>query len=817
MTSPAPEEFIKLHDVTERRTWSGWPINDEQCQAVWPARVDADLKIRRLRLIELLPSIDVNHRSWFLNLTLDYVLISNLMVYYNLYGPDNFRDLLNTGVCDNAWIFNQCAKEISAVTKRSNASVTDKQRLAELNVLAGYQQLPYYDFDMEKEVQKLAESGNTHGVTPESWDTTFDRHLDQLMSTVYPNANQPIVGLLNFIKSGSWITAGSSSIGNVEWSIGEDKNHFKARKNMLLDIYSAEQIYSQVMSWNGVLQSKAIVKNEPGKIRVAVASNLEAYLSEAYLLQLSGKNYRAYAGITLDQSPKQQAVMAEEINKLLSQGCHALPFDFASFDHQPTTREVTSIMTRYYALGKLNCSTQYQAEWELIRSKSVHSYSHSQMSYMVDGKLKQVQVTGGLPTGVRVTSLIGNIWNAVITNIATEVATEMLGYDPVKYKAIRGDDTIIITALATEAYFVRLGYAAINAIGNNAKFSILKGQAEFLRTSYDGQSARGWPIRGIISVTQRKPWNAEPWTPGSEVTTIADNIRLVERRSGIDIPKVHHANRVQWSKHTRQSYHWLDLPTRLGGFGIYTFKGFVPNTQMPRFRPPSFQFHNLRQKTLAEYHSRQKYTWINKPEYVSNIQKASLEAMIATDDIPGTGRHYQRSWLHEFRLRKVEWRKTDLEGYHLRSAASLNQFCNVNSQWPWPHKKPMVDLTSNTPDFPKLDEFLEEYSVVSRYNQIPSLGTLLRQHYSSQFSVIAEFEKNGWHRTDAINFVLGETPIEFNTTVNSTLLSFVKQAVENCGVRYWKGRIAIATNLTTATHLADVAVFKSPLNRLFQY
>lgn len=159
---------------------------------------------------------------------------------------------------------------------------------------------------------------------------------------------------LSFIRAGRWERAGSSSIGRVEISFVTDgklaRKRFKSRKNFLLDLYTAESLYNRCLAMTEQANT-ALIKSELGKIRIAVASPVEHYLMYSWLLSKTGSFYTARWGNTLEETPVQEGARMWRISRMLRRGLYALPFDYAKFDHQPTSDEIRAIDDNLYHLA----------------------------------------------------------------------------------------------------------------------------------------------------------------------------------------------------------------------------------------------------------------------------------------------------------------------------------------------------------------------------------------------------------------------------------------------------------------------------------
>lgn len=750
-------------------------------------RVKSDLAVTRLRLKDIIHKLDLDIVS-FMNshlCHLDQTILTNLAIWTQLWGLRHLVSIHSLGMLNDIDTYATKMSKVSSFAKRFPFETDNaKQRWCEVNTLTGYMQNDIGTFDYDKEFESLATGGNEH---PEWWLQAFKRKVVDLMTV---QEAPDFVSFEHYVKEGLWLTSGSSNIGKVEWSYDGDTGKFKARKNMLFDLYTKEEIYEIALNWDASLQNKVFIKDELAKRRLAVASNIEAYLNQAYLLYLFGHGFKNYKYITLDEKPNETHKRNCKLIKLLKEGSYALPFDFKGFDRQPTTEEIKIIISRVIDLVSPRIPAAHRKLFNSIAMKNIICYDRNYLFSPLTGKTQQQ--SGGLPSGIRPTSLIGNLWNMISTDIARDFTRDLLGGDYIQEIALKGDDTYIIAPNFFVCLVFRYAYQSINAIGENSKFGIMQNACEFLRTEISTTGVRGWTNRAIPSVTQRKPWNPEPWTENSQVQTIANNIYLLERRCKLDCSWLHHSNKMKWSKMVHQSYLWLHLPKHHGGFGIYEWNGWLPDCKLPLTQPPVFDIPNLNPSSVE-------LSWFSlSHEDKRAYQKVEFSSKIAASDIPGPQKHVMRSYINDLRRTKPTWSKSVIQFRTLAMPAGptySNPF--------WPHPKVATSTVSSTIGFPLLPEFVRQHQTAKRAKiAVPSLIDLIRQHYPSAYKVMARCELNGWHRTDAINIACGKIPTEPLKILNPILAAWVQQIVLNAGLLHWRGRRNIANRLYAATTLA---------------
>jgi len=759
-------------------------------------RVKGDLAIRRMRLKDLLRVVDKDIAMYFKhNLgMLDIITYTNVMCWAMIWGIQCVIDLHKTGLLNSFNTIRTIGSKLSSYVKRfPNEEDDAKRKMAEFNCLTGYLQNDPDDFNFDEDFRLLATGGNRNDDRQ-----TFQRYVDEVM-TIQSLPNY--ISFEDFVRSGKWITSGSSSIGKVEWEFGEDSGHFKARKNMVLDLYTADEIYDLAKAWDGKLINSVFTKDELSKRRLAVASNLAAYINHSWIMTLLGHSFKNWNFITLDETPRAGFERTLRLQDELKNGMFALPWDFKGFDRQPNTWEVKMITAKVATLIRHKVPNSEAMEFEDISSKIVDAYDQNFLFAKQQG-LKARQ-KGGIPSGIRPTSFIGNVWNSIRTTQVRDITEKVFGKGSVRMIGLRGDDTYITAKSPIVLLFFRYCYASLDVIGNNEKFGIMQNCCEFLRQNITPEEVHGWPNRAIPSIFQRKPWNPQPWKPGSDVATTTNNIYLLERRLGFAVPLVHQANKLKWSKFTNQSTNWLHLPVRMGGLGLYSFNGWVTDCSLPPTTQPLIRIKDLKTDKPPK--------WINlTTEELGEYYQMEFSDKIAADDVRGPQKHFGTEFINKLRRLKVQWSKTQIMLNTIRYTAKCPK---LNSRWP---KGKYVDQKSTNDLFPIFSEFMRQCRLVSKIKKIKMMD-YIDKYYHGIYLNIRKFEQNGFHRTDAVNLALGIIPTEPTKILNPLLTAFVKETIYQNGITYWKGRKNIANKLYFTTMMAVDTLQSSGANKLFAY
>lgn len=114
----------------------------------------------------------------------------------------------------------------------------------ELATLTGYRNPPFPGFDIAKESESLANAGNEFFLPLSSFR---DMAKENLLKQPHP------VTFLTFeewLASAKWNTSGASSYGRVTVDTPDGPQEFKARKNQLLDLESAQNLAKMALSTN---------------------------------------------------------------------------------------------------------------------------------------------------------------------------------------------------------------------------------------------------------------------------------------------------------------------------------------------------------------------------------------------------------------------------------------------------------------------------------------------------------------------------------------------------------------------------------------
>lgn len=569
--------------------------DDEWWQEWFPPRTKKDLSIRKLRwsdvyelAVETINESETKRRIKKLY-GMDYIWSMNVMLA-GITMPKNWWtrwEQRGTLEMEYEW-FIEDTKMVSDLIKKNELKDKDWTYYVEVNCLAGYMNKgESNELNKFEEARKLAEggTGDRSAPTGEDWDVYFEKRVRQHL---YGNAPKvPYISFSKFVSNAAnWETAGSSSEGKMEWEFDGKQGKFKVRKNLLPDIEDLDKIVNRCFR-EYEQNSVSFEKVELAKIRLAVASDIITYLRQTWLTYLTGHWYINWPGSTMEESSKKQYSRMMKMLQL-SIDHYSLPFDYRAFDHQPYTSEVIAIIKCKHDVARQNVPDVGLKEFEEICSLDLKGYLQGYITTKEskEGKMiiEKVRVTGGLPSGLRDTTIIGNGWNTVMTNVAKEWLEEITNNEiDLKYY-IRGDDTANYLRNYYQMLLLRSGYAVAGAEGNNSKFGIHRHASEFLRIWYSNK-AQGYPARTLPNITQRKPQNSEPLDASLQWIAQRNIIDTLIRR-GLDKERLEMLWTIittKWASHNHVNKKIFSTPRPLGGMGVEAWDGKekvgpLPNT-----------------------------------------------------------------------------------------------------------------------------------------------------------------------------------------------------------------------------------------------
>jgi hypothetical protein len=743
----------------------------------------------------------------------DYIAVCNLSWAMRLLSTVEFDwfDLwreLGAFVSSEAYL--TTAKKVNDLVKKHSLLAFPRASLVECGTLLGYRNPPFPGFDVFEEARALADGGDPHGLDRSDLSVQYQHALGSLGMTPH---TIPFVSFHDYVVSGSWATSGSSSVGVVEWDLGAEHGHFKARKNLVPDSVDLEKLYRDVVS-DCVQVNKTIIKAELGKIRLAVSSDLGTYLKMDWLSRYMTHAYKQWPGSTMEETILEQTGRQCDMWQQCVQGKWCLPFDFAGFDHQPTTLELNAMFRKLLAETRDWVHVSGQAEFDKIGDQVLASMHRSKLLVRDGLKSRVLPVTGGLMSGLRWTSLAGNGWNTTMTTMVSTMLAAM--YLPMSEQRthLRGDDSALAFGSWAAALVFRLGYTAVHAVGADGKFSIHHGATEFLRTWYDKDGLSGYAARSIPALVQRKPWNAAPWYEESVMESLHQAIRTLRRRIGGDsVEGAWRAIKTCWSRRKRLSQDWLMIP-RPRGLGIEPWDGRVWSDTWYSTRgkhQPTLSTNGFTAASIVTDPFALQYPVSAADADV--MAQNRLYAKASSDDIPAlnsllrdavvmtAGRTYRRP-----PLRVTSMFSASVDGYcdRLRTIEASREA----------HEHALAESGSGFARFRRLHDEFEFASEVGAVTRAPILPNFESLH--PEFQVAREeLEARGLRRSEAIDWLFGTSSFGVNTHIHPNLSSIVHTHVTRFMAR-WLNVRSIGKNFRSVSSCVssafERALFLSPLS-----
>jgi len=653
----------KQEERGEVRSLEDWwkDGKEETYEAVWPARTKTDLAIRRTRARDLWLHARRTNTVAELKLALgslrgnfDYISVLNLGWAYYVMGAAWYARLHRFGAFEaGVEHYVKVCKYMNDYIKTMPFFEPERFLYVECATFVGYRNPPYPGFDVEREAEKLADGGIDHEY-PKGWSfrSLAEEALKmEAMAVEY-------LSFAEFTKQTKWLTGGSSSVGYLEFTTPDgDAHRIKCRKNFVVDCVPLDELVSLSLKQRGQ-QNKTIIKSELGKIRLAVAADLENYLLMTWVNYLLGGAYKQWPGSTIEESVVEQTDRMIHMLRLCATS-FGLPFDYAAFDHQPTTDELKTIVSILINTARKNVPVSGLNEFNAIGEQILEGFDNSTLSVRLeDGKERVMPVKGGLMSGLRWTTVVGNGWNTVMTHAAFKILGQCGLPTTGIERYIRGDDSAIFTPSAFQAMAIADCYKTIKVQGGEGKFSVRKNEMEFLRVWYTRHRVYGYPARALPGLVQRKPWSNAPWEEAMVPKALQEVCRTLRRR-GCETDQVWNTLAANWCSLHSLPRAALSVPAALGGYGIEAWDGVTHlSDPVPRVERPPLTITNQngwRAGVLTKLAESEGI--MLTAEQATKVAHRQLAAVIASDDVPSVGRAYRQAWkakLKSVRVRAIK-------------------------------------------------------------------------------------------------------------------------------------------------------------------
>lgn len=759
------------------------PNDDKLAQELFPPRTKTDMGIRNIRMADALTYCAVTGRSDAARRVLklckgfDYITTQNLLTALFCFNEDWWRTLSNAGVFDgDSEHYRLSCKVLSDLVKKTKNCLPSDERVCyyECAALFGAMCPPVAGWDPVQETKELASGGQTeHGLLfgEEFGPGSILKRIKELarFEGEKPSDGR---GFEDWLRSCEWERSGASSVGRVEYEVEADgeqrKGSFKARKNLVLDVVPFQQIVDSTRS-HASQDNKALIKSEFGKVRLAVSAPLEVYLQQGFLYAVSGSAYLRWPGNTLEEAVADEMQRNERTLLAMSRGHFALPYDFARFDHQPTTDEVVAFQSITFDRA-LTQARPFQRDDVILFEDLLEQGFRSATLTTPPGVCapQTFPVTGGLMSGLRSTSAVGSGWNSVLGESARDIASRFRsrGRPVDTWQIVRGDDTQVISPNYLDVLAVKIGYDVLGAEANESKFTLRRGRTEFLRVEIEDR-ARCYPCRTVPLVGQSKPWSARAPTADASLTRLDKVFSVLARRLPDPRDLLAFADHVlsRMVSMMRLDVRLISIPTALGGLGLRPWGGkwhvsvwagrlpipvkvlnqttFRTDQQYEKYRSIGVNLSGVEARTLADRELREKIATDDMIEIAGTVRRVR-RAELARRKIVSSGTAGApppRVLCYYSRLMMFATNLDVTEGAYRRLEMEVTLACEQAA--------PLYGCED------KATERITAISNLAAVRRI-SLGTMLRMHAPWFYNKLLRVERQyKLRRSVAVDFLLG--------------------------------------------------------------
>jgi len=723
---------------------------------IYPPRTKKDMRIRRTRIADVFTyAYKTGKRNLFHKILRelpaegDYIWMMNTVLAGLLFGEEWWRRMMEIG----AW--NGDISEYLKVVKALNDFVKTKEvtfewlQFAELGTLVGYRNPPFPGFDVFEEARALAEGGNEFFLP----FTNFKDAVKIALKMDYQAIKY--ISFRDFITSGQWLTSGSSSIGKVTLIYKDKILKVKARKNMVPFVVDLEALANDAEKWDQQVNT-TLIKSELGKLRIAVAGDILTYLQMSWMNYLLNNSYLSWPGSTLDETIGEQTKRMLRMLELAAKK-FGLPFDYKGFDHQPTLQQVLDIVEHLLHHARLNVPPDEYSNFNKICDNILKGFRGAVLIARENERKEIYQVTGGVMSGLRWTSLLGNGWNTVMTWLAKEVLVK-LGFDITDIESyIRGDDSAIFSDSWQKAAMMDRAYSFLGVEGGEGKFSVRYHAMEFLRVWYKGKCS-GYPARAIPGLTQRKPWSNQPWSDDMVMRALFDVAKTITRR-GVDAMDFYSIVASRWCHLHHLPRESLQIPKTMGGFGVEPWSGdLVMKPHLDEFKPERPEFTNMTEWRATWWKERGKELEIEvDSELAKENAEQDLMSTMGADDVPQISKVLREQWKDYVRRTKFTTSKvtqpvtqlvTNEDNTLLKEHTSVE---NQLEQW-------NMELEIAAPMFGRWTNKQQDVQDAKRLLPKGGLGDWIRSNEPELWHDMRKFDRS-WDRGERLDYLFGKITI----------------------------------------------------------
>lgn len=324
---------------------------------------------------------------------------------------------------------------------------------------------------------------------------------------------------LDYVRSGEWVTAGSARGFKFDCTVESENIEIRGNKLQFFSLSNLEAVASR--SWNSTsINASAFLKEELSKVRVAVSADMESYLKMSYISARCGAWLYEIPGMTAEESPAEELARTTWMLGGISQK-YIMSYDFAAFDHQPPMSHVVACVD---VLTSRISDPPYSDGFYVKNNLRV-----SHQNCFIHTPTRKYTVSGGIMSGTRWTSAVGNLWNLGIMTCALSALCTYCRPSIEIY--VRGDDVWAEASRPDELMAFKLILDGFGVKAGDGKFGIQLARGEFLRQSFGEWGTHMYASRTWALCVERKPWVAPP-RPGDRLLRVYDSFERALNRLG---------------------------------------------------------------------------------------------------------------------------------------------------------------------------------------------------------------------------------------------------------------------------------------------
>lgn len=338
--------------------------DDEISRTIFPFRAKGDKVLRRTRFFDLYQMYAAKKplNQWLKiasSYKLDYIRTLNTLHYLcKLPQTEGIEKIVLAGDID---FLDERTNLLTNMLKAQDAD-DGWWMYAETKCLTGYRLSPWPGFDETKSTEELASGTNEE----HRMYKTFGEWLDIATASVKGRPTQ-WMSLAQFIESGNWLTAGSSSEGYINIIFDGKKYKVKCRKNFVKDALTVDELLK--ITAVGKQTSTAFAKCELGKVRIAVCSDIGTYLLMAWYCFITGYPYKRWKWTTRNETGDEKLERMLKLLERLRYKYFGMAWDYKGFERQVSLKLQIDMLQNFDRAGRANVPAVMLSEWLYWKDK----------------------------------------------------------------------------------------------------------------------------------------------------------------------------------------------------------------------------------------------------------------------------------------------------------------------------------------------------------------------------------------------------------------------------------------------------------------